>query len=67
MVYLLASLPKSFNALVTALEANAEVPRMEIVTERWLNKERKQRDHEMSVSSEETLAAKWHSKWLKPY
>ena len=49
MVYLLASSPKSFNALVTALEANAEVPRMEIVTERLLNKERKQRDHETSV------------------
>ena len=41
VVYLLASLPKSLNALVTALEANAEVPRMEIVTERLLNKERK--------------------------
>ena len=41
VVYLLASLPKSFNALVTALEANAEIPRMEIVTERLLN-ERKE-------------------------
>ena len=38
VVYLLASLPKSFNALVTALEANAEVPRMEIVTEQLLTK-----------------------------
>ena len=63
VVYLLASLPKSFNALVTALEANAEVPRMEIVTERLLNEERKQRDHETSVSSEGALAAKRHMKW----
>ena len=66
VVYLLASLPKSFNALVTALEANAEVPRMEIVTERLLNEERKQRDHETSVSSEGALAAKRHTKWRSP-
>ena len=33
VVYLLASLPESFNTLVTALEANADVPSMEIVTE----------------------------------
>ena len=66
VVYLLASLPKSFNALVTALEANADVPRMEIVTERLLNEERKQRDHETSVSSEGALAVKRHTKWRSP-
>ena len=32
VVYLLASLPESFGALVTALEANENVPKMEIVT-----------------------------------
>ena len=35
VVYLLASLPDSFNTLVTALEANEDVPKMEIVTERF--------------------------------
>ena len=44
VVYLLASLPDSFNTLVTALEANEEVPKMEVVTERLLHTERKQRD-----------------------
>ena len=34
VVHLLASLPDPYNMLVTALEANAEVPKMEIVTER---------------------------------
>ena len=33
VVHLLASLPDSFNMLVTALEANPEVPKMEMVTE----------------------------------
>ena len=32
VVHLLASLPDSFNILVTALEANPEVPKMENVT-----------------------------------
>ena len=31
--YLLASLPDSYEMLVTALEANTEVPNMETVTE----------------------------------
>ena len=44
VVYLLASLPDSFGALVTAFEANEEVPRMEIVTERLLHTERKQKE-----------------------
>ena len=34
MIRLLASLPKLYSMLVTALEANVEVPKMEIVTER---------------------------------
>ena len=36
VVYLLASLPESYNTLVTALEAHEEVPKMEVVTERLL-------------------------------
>ena len=41
VVHLLASLPESFSMMVTALEANVEVPKMEIVTERLLHEERK--------------------------
>jgi hypothetical protein len=41
VVHLLASLSDSFNMLVTALEANAAVPKMEVVTEWLLYKERK--------------------------
>ena len=44
VVYLLASLPDSFNILVTALEANPEVPKMELVTERLLHEERKTKE-----------------------
>ena len=33
VVYFLASLPESYNVLVTALEANEEVPKLEVVTE----------------------------------
>ena len=40
VVHLLASLPDSYNALVTALEASEKVPKMEIVTERLLHEER---------------------------
>ena len=41
VVHLLASLPESYNVLVTALEANEAVPKMEVVTERLLHEERK--------------------------
>ena len=41
---MLASLPESFGALVTALEANKNVPKKEIVTERLLHAERKQKE-----------------------
>lgn len=39
VVYLLATLPDSFNTLVTALEVSEEVPKMETVTERLLHVE----------------------------
>ena len=51
VVHLLASLPDSYSMLVTALEANSEVPKMEVVTERLLHEERKQKDKESLVSS----------------
>ena len=44
VVHLLGSLPESYNVLVTALEANEEVPKLEVVTERILHQERKAMD-----------------------
>ena len=41
VVYLLASLPESYNVLVTALEASVEVPALAVVTERLLHEEGK--------------------------
>ena len=41
VVHILTSLPESYNMLVTAFEASSEVPKIEIVTERLLNEEKK--------------------------
>ena len=54
VVYLLASLPDSFNTLVTALEASEDVPKMEVVTERLLHAERKQNEKSSPDYSGET-------------
>ena len=60
VIYLLASLPDSFSALVTALEANEEVPKMEIVTERILHEERKQKKKNNSdLSAEKAMTTKY--------
>ena len=61
VVHLLASLPDSYNALVTALEASEKVPKMEIVTERLLHEERKSTSEiRKPGESEKALAAKRH-------
>ena len=39
--YLLASLPESFNVLVTALEANKAIPKMETVIQRLIHEKHK--------------------------
>lgn len=45
--------------LVTALEANAQVPKLEVVTERLLREERKLKGREgSSVTSDKALATK---------
>ena len=49
VIHLLASLPKSYDMLVTALEALPEVPEIEVVTERLLHEERKQKDTDSKV------------------
>jgi len=51
VVYLLASLPESYNVLVTALEANEGVPKLEVVTERIPHQERKLKDKDRSTNS----------------
>ena len=69
VVYLLASLPESYSMLVTALEANAEVPKMELVTERLLHEERKLKDREEAGRSEKAMTAnhKYKKKGPKCY
>ena len=49
VVYLLASLLESYNMSVTALEANEDVPKLGVVTERILHKERKLKDKGQNV------------------
>ena len=61
VVHLLASLPDSYNVLVTALEASPDVPKMEIVTERLLHEERKMQglaEAGTSTSGEKAMLAK---------
>ena len=50
VIYLLASLPDSFDMLVTALQVNAEVSHWEIVTERLLYKETKIKQKEVNCN-----------------
>ena len=53
VVHLLASLPDSYNVLVTALEASEDVPKMEVVTERLLHEEQKLKDRAGTSASAE--------------
>ena len=59
VVHLLASLPESYGVLVTALEASSrsEVPKMEVVTERLLHEEQKQKEKDSQESSSMALYA----------
>ena len=67
VIYLLASLPDSFSTLVTALEANEEVPKIEIVAERILHEERKQKDKNNSdLSAEKAMTTKQQFKRKLP-
>ena len=56
VVHLLASLPKSYDMLVTALEASPDVPKMEIVTERLLHEESKHKKNGSEELSENVKA-----------
>ncbi|KAF2359199.1 Zinc finger CCHC-type [Trinorchestia longiramus] len=58
VIILLSSLPDRVSTLVTALEAHEKIPAWEVVTERLLNEERRQRGgHGTSDSSEKFLAS----------
>ncbi|KAF2345871.1 Zinc finger CCHC-type [Trinorchestia longiramus] len=58
VIILLSSLPDRFSTLVTALEAHEKIPAWEVVTERLLNEERRQRGGpETSDSSEKLLVS----------
>lgn len=61
VVYLLASLPESYQVLVTALEAHPDVPSWETVTERLLGEERKKMAIvNPSLEAEQGLATSSH-------
>ena len=53
VVHLLASLPSTYDTLVTALEANATVSSVEVVTERLLHEERKRSDRDRTTTSDD--------------
>lgn len=64
VIYLLASLPESFNALVTALEACDDVSKMDSVIEKLLHEEQKliDRGHGCTSAKEPALMAKHRKK-----
>ena len=62
VVYLLASLPECYNVLVTALEANTEVPTLAVVTERLLHEEMKMKSRSNQPSQEEALTTRFRKK-----
>ena len=66
VVSLLASLPDSFDMLVTALESQSEVPKFELVIERLIHEESKLRT-KISVAEEESLALTTRAEGNKPY
>ena len=67
VVYLLASLLDSFNTLVTALEASEDVPQMEVVIERLLHTERKQKEKSSSdLSAEKAMTTRRQFKGRGP-
>ncbi|KAF2354185.1 Reverse transcriptase RNA-dependent DNA polymerase [Trinorchestia longiramus] len=55
VIILLSSLPDRFSTLVTALEAHEKIPAWELVTERLLNEERRQRGGPGTSDSSEKL------------
>ena len=59
VVYLLASLPESYNVLITALEASAEVLAMAVVIEHLLHEEAKTKGQTTASNQEGALVTKF--------
>ena len=64
VVHLLASLPESYDMLVTALEASPNVPKLAVITERLLHEERK-KEKEVAGDAEVKAMALKHRKARK--
>ena len=60
VVHLLASLPESYDMLVTALEASQDVPKWALVTERLLYEENKMRKKQTSGAKSKAMTSKHH-------
>ena len=71
VVYLLASLPDSYEMLVTALEASVEVPNMETAIEWLLHEERKMKEKDQrSISAatpQEVMSVRHKKRGLRCY
>ena len=59
-VHLLASLPESYDMLVTALEASQDVPKWALVTERLLYEENKMREKQTGGAESKAMTSKQH-------
>ena len=62
VVYLLASLPESYNVFVTALEASADVPTLAVVKKRLLHEETKMKNKSNQLSQEGALTTSFKKK-----
>ena len=62
VIYLLATLPESYEMLVTALKVNTQVPNMETVTEHLFHEENKLKNKDLATSAEEALMAKYRKR-----
>ena len=66
VVHVLASLPESYDMLVTALEASPEVPKLAVVTERLLHEELKRKEKDTSTIEVKAMTAKYRSSGKGP-
>lgn len=65
VIHLLVSLPKSYDMLVTALEASTEVARLDNVIERQLHEERKTRQNSKDDHINKSIKALYKNGYQK--
>ena len=64
VIHLLASLPDSYDMLVTAVEANVNMPKMEVVTGRYYTRNKNKRNSETSDESKAMIVKQqWRGKF----